>query len=232
MPNLADIAAEIAKLVVQRRTTWPDTEQLCTLTGLDPEVLRTVERLGTHAPLAHVEQYAAALGATATLRVVHHKPSLRDHRSCEMCGEAPTMHPQRHIVEAAACVDEGIAPLVIALHGVGIRTELSCEGSLTEPAHLYFPTLEDTRAFYALVDRADDAVRLRANLRQLTPNDIGHGGMHWENGVRWYLRPGSLLADAMCSVRFDRREIPVLTRLAQNPPAPSLSRLITAARPS
>lgn len=231
MPNLADIAAEIANLVVQRRTTWPDPEQLCTLTGLEIDVLRSVERLGTNASLAHIEQYAAALGATATLRVVRHRPALRDHRSCEVCGAVPTMHPQRHVTEAAACVDEGIAPLVIALHGVGIRTELSCEGGHAEPAYLLFPTLEDTRAFYALVDRADDAVRLRANLRQVTPNDIGHGGMHWENSVRWFLRPGSLLADAMCWVRFDHREITPLTRLAQNPPAPSMNRLINAARP-
>ncbi len=231
MSNIAETASEIAGLVVYRRTTWPDPEQLCAVSGLAIDVLRSVERLGTNAPFSHIEQYATALGVSASVRLFSNRPRTKQHRSCEDCPPQDTMHEQVHVWEVRACVDAGIAPLVAALHAIGIATALSCEGGADTQAHLLFPTLKDVRAFYAVVDRGPEQIRLRANLRPFNAADAHTpSSAYWENSVRWFLQPGSLLADAMCFVRFGAAEIEHLTRLALNPPKPALHALIKPVR--
>ena len=231
MSNLAETAAEIASLVVYRRATWPDTDQLCAITQLPLEVLHSVERHGTNAPFSHIEQYAAALGVSASVRLFANRPQVKNYSSCEECPPQATIHEQVHVWEVRCCVDAGIAPLIAALHSVGIATVLSCEGGPDTQAHLLFPTLQDTRAFYALVDRGPEGIRLRANLRPLNASDAAAtANTYWESSVRWFLQPGSLLADAMCFVRFDPSDIKHLTQLAQNPPLPALSALMRPAR--
>lgn len=227
------IAAAVARLVVLRRRLWPDTTLWCAATELDEAVVARVERQGPDAPLSDVAAYADALGLDTDLYVTpgvtRHKP----HRSCELCSQAATWHPQVHVGTLEVCLDEGVAPLVLALYDIGIRTEWSCEGDDETPAHLVFASLEDARTFYAIVDRADDGLRLRAGLRDATADDIAarRTGGSWSHSVRWHVTPGSLLAEARCSVRFPNSDIAPLVRLALRPPAPALASLIRAARP-
>jgi hypothetical protein len=227
------IAAAVARLVVLRRRLWPDTTEWCAATELDAGVVSRVERQGPNAPLADVAAYADALGLDADLHVApgvtRHKP----YRSCELCGQAASWHPQVHVASLAVCLDEAVAPLVVALWDIGIRTEWSCQGDDEHPAHLVFASLEDARTFYAVVDRAGDDLRLRAGLRDATAEDIAarRTGSSWSHSVRWHVKPGSLLAEARCSVRFPADDLPALVRLANRPPAPALASLIRAARP-
>lgn len=221
MHRSKDLAEHIAALIRHRRDHWEDTVALCQESGLDPVVAESVERNGVHASLAHINSYADAIGLDTALHVAPRGNKARSHQSCELCGKHPTLHRQTHLSALDACVDEGLANLLNALFNLSIRTVLSCEGSGLENAHLVFPTLDDARAFFSIVDRGDDGVRLRAGLRPLTPRDIGKNEFRpWEHSIRWFLQPGDLLADANVWVWFAHSEIKGLSRLMASPPPP------------
>jgi hypothetical protein len=217
-----DLAEHVAALVQHRRTHHDDVVALCELVGLDQEILDSVERNGMHAPLAHIHAYANAMGLDTSLRVKPKALGPKQFESCKQCGSHPTFHTQRHLVAVNACVDVNIAMLVEALFNLSIHTTMSCEGGAGEDAHLVFSTLEDVRAFFSIVDRGDEALRLRAGLRPFHASDLGKQKLKtWEHSIRWHVQPGDLLADAVSWVRFSPGELKGLTRLMQAPPGPS-----------
>jgi hypothetical protein len=222
VPPSLELAEHISELVKHRRTHWDDAGQLCALVGLDQDVLDSVERNGVHAPLAHIHAYAHALGMDTTLRLEVRAISAREFSSCEACGSHKTFHPQQHLSVVGTCVDTGISMLVEALYDLSIRTSMSCQGGASDDAHLVFPTLDDARAFFSVVDRGDESLRLRAGLRPFHSSDLGNQKLKsWEHSIRWHLQPGDVLADAVTWVRFAPEEIKALTRLMQAPPKPS-----------
>jgi hypothetical protein len=221
VPRSKDLAEHIAALIRHRREHWEDTVTLCQESGLDPVIAESVERNGMHAPLAHIHSYADAIGLDTALHVAPQGNRHRAHQSCEECGRQPTLHRQTHLSALDACVDAGLANLLDALFNLSIRTALSCEGGSHDDAHLVFPTLDDARAFFSIVDRGDESLRLRAGLRPLSPRDIGKAKFRtWEHSIRWFLQPGDLLADATVWVRFAPSEIKGLSRLMASPPPP------------
>jgi hypothetical protein len=222
MRRSRDLVDHIAALIRHRHEHWQDASKLCEHSGLDPQVADSVERFGVLAPLAHIHSYADALGMDASLLLSPHGSRKPAFESCEKCGKQRTHHRQMHLMALDTCVDAKIAYLLEALVDLGIRTSMSCEGDAHDDAHLVFPAIDDARAFFSIVDRGDEALRLRAGLRPLSPMDVGRKRKTrtWEHSIRWFVQPGDLLADGVCWVRFDPAEIKGLTRLMASPPKP------------
>jgi hypothetical protein len=86
------------------------------------------------------------------------------HHDCEKCGGLPNSHPVVHIEhgEWFACVDEDIAPLVLACWELGIRTRESCQD---------FDTLSDVRSMYLSFRDLDDYIRFGERLLEGGPRD-------------------------------------------------------------
>jgi hypothetical protein len=222
VPPSIELAEHIADLVQHRRAQWDDIAALCALADLDHDVLDSVERNGIHAPLAHIHAYAHALGMDTTLRLDVRSVADKSFSSCQACGSHQTFHAQTHLSAIDTCVDAKLALLIEALYDLGIKTSMSCEGGSSDDAHLVFPTLADAQAFFSVVDRGDEGLRLRAGLRSFHSSDLGKQKFKaWEHSIRWHLQPGDVLADAVSWVRFSPAEIKGLTRLMQSPPGPS-----------
>jgi hypothetical protein len=221
MRRSRDLVDHIAALIRHRHEHWQDTGSLCEHSGLDPEIADSVERQGVLAPLAHIHSYADALGMDASLLLSPHAGRKPAFESCQACGKQRTHHRQMHLMALDACVDAKIAYLLEALVDLGIRTSMSCEGDSHDPAHLVFPSIDDARAFFSVIDRGDEGLRLRAGLRPVSPMDFAKKkGRTWEHSIRWFVQPGDLLANGVCWVRFDPSEIKGLTRLMAAPPKP------------
>lgn len=88
---------------------------------------------------------------------------VREYRDCAECGGHPSRHPVRHILihdDYAACVDEELADLVLALNARGIPTSECCQGDPGSLAHVSFLACDDLVRFLniATVGAPDEAL--------------------------------------------------------------------------
>jgi hypothetical protein len=91
------------------------------------------------------------------------------YRTCDDCGARPSEHLTAHVTtdQTSACVDAGLAPLMVLLWGAGIRTEFSCQGGPDQRGYLVFVDAGELEQFFTTAVGAAGSTGDRALLGRL-----------------------------------------------------------------